>query len=90
MATHHIRRRTTPVFRAPTVAHSADDARTAWTSFDPEDRVLVHEAGKAPFEAVIDVLTYDRTVVWVLPRTVGSRRAFHYSDDVHIVVLIGR
>lgn len=37
-----------------------------------------------PYEAVVDVLTDDATIIWVLPVQTGSRRAFHASDDVDI------
>ncbi len=78
-------RRSEPDMHPSRTSLSAPTARKDWGSLRPHDRVTVHEAKKLPYEAVVDVLTQDATVVWVLPIRIGIRRAFHYSDDVDIV-----
>ena len=55
-----------------------------WAVLKPGDCVIVREGKLHPFEAQVDLLTYDRTVVWVLPLSSGNRRAFHHADDVTI------
>ena len=67
------------------LASSAE--RTTWASLKVHDRVGVREHGKEYFEAVVDVLTEDRTVVWVLPTMMTGRRASHTRNDGEIVVL---
>lgn len=52
----------------------------------PGDQVTVHEREKLPHEAVVDVLTEDALVIWVVAVHGGSRRVFHYSDDVELAV----
>lgn len=63
---------------------SVRTGRKDWADLLPYDRVTVQEGKETPYEAVVDVLTHDATVIWVLPVRSGSRRAFHYSDDVDI------
>jgi hypothetical protein len=79
-----LRRRVRPyIFPFPTDL-SAPTGRKDWSGLHPHDQVTVHEGKELPYEGVVDVLTDDATVMWVLSVRNGSRRAFHYSDDVDI------
>jgi hypothetical protein len=62
--------------------------RTDWSGLHLYDRVAVHEGKEQPYEAVIDVLTEDATLILVLPAQSGRRSMFHYADDVDIDVTI--
>ena len=55
-----------------------------WTTLKPGERVIVRDGKLPPFEAQVELLTYDRTVVWIQPLSSGGRRAFHHADDVTI------
>lgn len=70
---------------APETATPA--ASNAWTDIHPHDQVVVQEPSRIPYRAVVDTLTRDSGVVWVLPLTAGSRRAFHCFDNVRIYSL---
>ncbi|MHA7220416.1 hypothetical protein ACX80L_16195 [Arthrobacter sp. MDT1-48-3] len=50
----------------------------------------MQEGKELPYEGVIDVLTQDATVIWVLPVVSGGRRAFHYSEGVDITPIPGQ
>lgn len=78
------RKRLYPAF--PYKASAIRAGRNAWTGLEPRARVIVQEGGGRSYEAVIDILTKDLSVVWVLPTTLTGRRAFHCSDDVSITV----
>jgi hypothetical protein len=65
-------------------AVSAQAARGTWSTLRSRDQVVVQEGKGIPYEAVVDVLTGDATVVWIVPTAVGNRKAFHYGDDVVI------
>ncbi len=79
-------RRVTP-YAVPPNAFFKNVRRTGWIGLQPQDRVLVKEEKKPTYEAVVDMMTEDLTVVWVIPSTTGTRRAFHSSDDVDITVV---
>jgi hypothetical protein len=64
----------------------ASSGLRGWLELDAGDRVLVKEGTNPAYAATVEVLTDDRTVVWVLPVDMGSRRAFHCSDEVLITV----
>ena len=72
-----------PVFSPSAPVSRAD--RDDWSALQPGDRVTVQERGWS-YEAVVDILTNDCRVVWILPVMLGQRRAFHHLDDVDISV----
>ncbi len=77
----------------PVSPYSASTIRTErhdWTGLEPQARVIVQEGRGTSYEAVVDILTEDMTVVWVLPTALTGRRAFHHNDDVDITVVSGR
>ena len=59
-----------------------DDAR--WKDLEVGQLVSVEEPGWLPYQAIVDVLTYERDVIWVVSTEGSGRRAFHYTDDVHL------
>ena len=87
MTTYPARQRGTQPFKPASAPFLPRGTRTDWAHMKPNDRVVVREAGKEPFEASVDIMTYDHTVIWLLPRSFGSRRAFHCNDEVDIVLM---
>lgn len=58
--------------------------RTSWEGLSANDQVLVTGALYPPYTAIVDVISQNRTVVWVIATTGAGRRAFHYADEVTI------
>ncbi len=82
-----VRPREKPYIHPSPVTYFARAERTRWVGLQSLDQVTVHEGKRPSYEAVVDVITEDRTVVWVLPVTNGHRRAFHFTDDVDIILI---
>lgn len=59
-------------------------ARKNWASLRPGDRVTVLESAHFAYQATVDVLTADARVVWVLPESGDSRRAFDCREEITI------
>jgi hypothetical protein len=72
------------VSHSPTLLPTHSD-RKSWGELGPGDQVTVHERKELPYEAIVDVLTEDALVVWVIPVLSGSWREFHSCDDVKLV-----
>jgi nucleoid-associated protein YgaU len=80
-------RRKRPYPVTPSSASAIRTERDDWAGLQPQTRVVVQEGTKTSYEAVVDILTDDLTVVWVLPIALTGRRAFHHKDDVNITVV---
>jgi hypothetical protein len=63
---------------------SNPEARQNWAGLRPGDRVTVSEFPQDVFEAIVDVLTQDSAVIWVLPEPGFGRRAFDCREGVDI------
>lgn len=63
---------------------SKQESRQKWASLRPGDRVTVSESPQNVFEAIVDVLTQDSAVIWVLPEPGFGRRAFYCREGVEI------
>jgi hypothetical protein len=79
-------RRVKPYAHLYPISSSYRVGRKNWMELQPRDPVTVQDRKNFSYEAVVDVLTEDCTVVWVLPLGRGDRRAFHCSDNVDIVL----
>ena len=86
----HAKRRANPYVPSFPTHVPVHIRRKNWGGLRPMDRVTVQEGKAPPYQAIIDVLTENATVIWVLPAVSGSRRAFHYSDDVDITPIPGQ
>jgi hypothetical protein len=60
------------------------EPRQNWASLRPGDRVTVSEPQQNVYEAIVDVMTGDAAVVWVLPEPNFGRRAFDCREEVDI------
>jgi hypothetical protein len=61
-------------------------ARASWSEdLVPQGRVTVHQDWLV-YEGTVDMVTDDRTMIWVVPVDLGQRRVFHVQDDVEIVL----
>ena len=81
------RRRKQPYPAAPYRASAIRAERNDWTGLQPEAHVIVQDGREPSYEAVVDILTQDLTVVWVLPTALTGRRAFHHHNDVNFTVV---
>jgi hypothetical protein len=57
---------------------------TDWGHLRTGDRVTVWESRRFHFDATVDVLTEDSSVIWVLADSGAGRRAFGCNEDVNI------
>lgn len=51
-----------------------------WEGLRPGDRVTVSESKHLGYEAIVDVLTEDAVVIWLLPETGQGRRTFDHRE----------
>lgn len=63
---------------------SKPESQQNWSSLRPGDRVTVSESPQSNFEAIVDVLTQDSAVIWVLPEPGFGRRAFDCREGIDI------
>lgn len=55
-----------------------------WANLRPGDRVTVSESGRFPYQATVDELTDDSSVIWVFSATGAGRRAFAATEGIDI------
>lgn len=85
MALHAPVRRKRSQRSLPPLREVSSPHQSAWKELALQDRVTVVVQGETPYAAIVDDMTADATVVWVLATTMSSRRAFHYTDAVEIL-----
>lgn len=81
----HTRPRQAPSDRKDTQALQQETkGRKSWANLRPGNRVTVSENGRFPYEATIDLLTEDLTIVWVYCAGGPGRRAFDCREEITI------
>lgn len=66
------------------IVSGEDTPRQDWSALRPGDRVSVSESGNPAYEARVDILTGDSSVMWILAGDLKSRKAFDCREDVVI------
>ncbi|AMB40245.1 MULTISPECIES: hypothetical protein [Paenarthrobacter] len=59
-------------------------SRQNWSGLRPTRNVLVQESVGEPYQATVDAITEDFTVIWVVSDTTHQRKAFDHREGVVI------
>lgn len=53
-----------------------------WSGLEPGQQVAVQESAGEPYQAIVDVITADYRVIWIVTERPYRRKAFDYREGV--------